>query len=386
MTTAQATSLTRQKDATVAVVLGTRPEIVKLAPVIRRLGSDALVIHTGQHYDAAMSDRFFGEHDLQAPDIVLQAGGATRAKQVAHVVEALDDLFAQREGLRAVVVQGDTNATLAGALAANCRGIPLVHVEAGLRSHDRAMPEEHNRILTDHLSDLLCAARQGNADNLVREGIAPERIAVTGNTVVEAAELQLPSLAVQARTLATHQLVLDGYVLATIHRPENTDDADRLQAILRELADLPLPTVLALHPRTQVAAEQAGLQHLLDRLRVLPPLGSQAFLSLARHAAVLVSDSGGVQEECTVIKRPLVVVRNSTERPESLEEFARLVQPGPEIGASVREILADHAGVLARLEALPSPFGDRTAADRIVRAIDRLAPAPERRHVVGRSA
>lgn len=353
----------------VAVVLGTRPEIVKLAPIIHRLGPAAFVIHTGQHYDRSMSEVFFHENGLTAPDHVLNVGGQSRGQQLAQALGELDRLFAQR-AFDAVVVQGDTNATAAGALAANARSIALVHVEAGLRSHDRAMPEEHNRVLTDHLSDVLCAATSANVENLLREGIPSDRIVLTGNTVVEAVINQLPDSRVRVQLLSAEGLQPDAYVLATIHRPENTDDPGQLQAILTELADLPLPVVLPLHPRTRQAVVNAGLVPLLGRLHVMEPLGSAEFLALARHAAVLVSDSGGVQEECTVLKRPLVVVRRSTERPESMTHFARLVSSGQEVGAAVRALLGGHADLLARLQQAPSPFGDEFAADRVVQAIE----------------
>lgn len=359
----------------VVVILGTRPEIVKLAPVIRRLADAAFVVHTGQHYDADMSEVFISEHGLAEPDLRLAAGGHGRAEQLSHMLLGLDRLFAERD-FAAAVVQGDTNSTLAGALAANSRGVPIVHVEAGLRSYDRAMPEEHNRVMTDHLADVLCAATPGNVANLRTEGIPAERIRLTGNTVVESVLDQLPDEAARLRLLQRFGLAPDGYVLATIHRPENTDSEVALRAILCELAALPLPVVLPVHPRTAAAAARAGLAELLGRLRVVDPMGSSAFLGLAAHAAVLVSDSGGIQEECTVLKRPLVVVRQSTERPEAMTDFAVLVKPGPQIGRSVEAFLDGHAARVVGLQQLPSPFGDHTAADQVVETIHDLARRP----------
>jgi UDP-N-acetylglucosamine 2-epimerase (non-hydrolysing) len=352
----------------VAVVLGTRPEIIKLAPVIRRLGDAALVVHTGQHYDESMSDVFLTERGLDDPDVHLAAGGLGRAEQLSVMLLGLDQALAGR-GISAVVVQGDTNSTLAGALSANALSVPLVHVEAGLRSYDREMPEEHNRVLVDHLADALCAATADNVDNLRREGIPDERVHLTGNTVVEAVMDQLDDPKVTLGVVRAHGLAPDDYVLATIHRPENTDDPAVLRNVLAELADLPCQVVLPLHPRTQAAARRAGAEHLLAAMRVVEPLGSRQFLALAAHAAVLVSDSGGVQEECTVLKRPLVVVRRSTERPEAMADFAVLVQPGPEIGQAVRKRLADLDGWISRLEGLPSPFGDIHSTTRVVDVI-----------------
>jgi UDP-N-acetylglucosamine 2-epimerase (non-hydrolysing) len=350
----------------VAVVLGTRPELVKLAELIRLLGPAARIVHTGQHYDRELSGGFLGELGLPRPEFLTGVGGQPRAVQVGAALTALDTLFAARPP-RAVVVQGDTNAALSGALAANARDLPLVHVEAGLRSHDRAMPEEHNRVLIDRLADVLCAPTPGNRELLLAEGVAAERITVTGNTVVEAVRDHLPPPRERAALLSGHGLNPDGYVLATVHRPENTDDPAALAAVLRELAALAedLPVVMPLHPRTRARIADRGLLPLLGRVTLLPPAGYGTFLALARHAALLVSDSGGVQEETTVLGRPLVVVRRSTERPEALADFADLTRPGPGIGTAARRRLAEGAEGLRRLASLPSPYGDGGASLRI---------------------
>jgi UDP-N-acetylglucosamine 2-epimerase (non-hydrolysing) len=349
----------------VAVVYGTRPEIIKLGGVVRRLGTSALLIHTGQHYDPAMSGRVAGPVAMPVPDVLLEVGGRSRAQQIAGALGDIDHVLAGHD-VRAVIVQGDTNATVAGALAANARGLPLVHVEAGLRSHDRAMPEEHNRVLTDHLSDLLCAPTAGCVRNLAYEGITGDGVVETGNTVVEAVRELLPGLTARRTLLARLGLVPDRYAVATIHRPENTDDPCVLDRILRQLAALPLEVVLPLHPRTAAAVRCHGLDGLLAGLRVVEPLDPATFLGLAAQAAVLVSDSGGVQEECTVIGRPLIVVRRSTERPEVMADFARLVPEGVGLTQAVAEVLDQGATLRARLAALGSPFGDGTACDRIV--------------------
>ncbi|WP_343040425.1 non-hydrolyzing UDP-N-acetylglucosamine 2-epimerase [Streptomyces typhae] len=359
----------------VALVLGTRPELVKLAPVIRLLGPAAHLVHTGQHYDTDLSGRFLTELGLPDPTLLEGVGGKPRAVQISAALTQLDALFADEPPL-AVVVQGDTNASLAGALAANARGIPLVHVEAGLRSHDRAMPEEHNRVVIDQLGDVLCAATEDNRDLLRAEGVPAGRVAVTGNTVVEAVHEHLPSAAVRAELLAAHGVTADRYLLATVHRPENTDDPAALRAILTELAALAaddLPVLFAVHPRTKARLEAAGLGRLLAALTELPPLGYGEFLALARHAAVIVSDSGGVQEETTVLGRPLVVVRRSTERPEAMDAgFAELVAPGRAIGRAVRRRLGEGEAGLRRLASAPSPFGDGLASQRIVALLGAL--------------
>lgn len=356
----------------VAVVLGTRPEMIKLAPVARELGDQVRVFHTGQHYDVAMSENVWSGLGMTAPELVLSVGGGSRARQVGEATTALDSAFAA-DPPAAVVVQGDTNATLAGALVANAQGIPLVHVEAGLRSHDRHMPEEHNRVMVDHIADLLCAPTEVNAANLRAEGIPSERIRLTGNTVVEAVGSQLPATSLSDATLRELGVERDAFVLATIHRPENTDDIENLRTILVELGRFDADVVLPLHPRTRARVETAGLDALLEPLRVVSPLPSAEFLGLAANSAVLVSDSGGLQEECSVIKRPLLVVRNSTERPEVIGTFAQRVLPGPRISATVNGWLADIAEVHSNLAELPSPYGDGTASAQIAAAAIELA-------------
>ncbi|HET9172402.1 MAG TPA: UDP-N-acetylglucosamine 2-epimerase (non-hydrolyzing) [Actinospica sp.] len=351
----------------VTFVLGTRPEIVKLAPLARLFGERARVAYTGQHYDALMSEIFFTECGLRAPDALLEVGGRTRAEQVGAALCRLDRCFAEGAP-SAVVVQGDTNSALAGALAANARGIPLVHVEAGLRSRDRAMPEEHNRILIDHVADLLCAPTEANAANLRAEGIDPRRVAVTGNTVVEALLEALPQPARRAKLLADAGVESGRFVLATVHRPENTDDAGRLAAIMAELTALGeagRPVLFPVHPRTRAALRSVFRDEPPERVVLCEPLGYRDFLALAAECALLISDSGGIQEEATVLRRPLIVVRRSTERPEALDGFAVLVEPGPAIGEHARALLADVPGVRRRLEGLRSPFGDGQASPRI---------------------
>jgi UDP-N-acetylglucosamine 2-epimerase (non-hydrolysing) len=349
----------------IAVILGTRPEIIKLAGVIDGLGEDAFVIHTGQHYDDALSRVFFDGLELPAPDHQLHLGGASRAEQIGRgTTEVAALLDASRPD--AVLVQGDTNSALAGALAANSTGLPLVHVEAGLRSYDRAMPEEHNRVLIDHLSDLLAAPTATAVANLAREGIAGEHVICCGNTVIEAVRRQLPDAAHRVALLQRLGLRSERYILATIHRPENTDNPSQLARILDELAALPLPVVAPLHPRTVAAATAAGLGGKLAQIRVVEPVDSTSFLALAAEAALLISDSGGVQEEVTVLGRPLVVVRRSTERPEALKHFATLVPPESITAAANAYLLAGDQ-LRHKLSITPSPYGDGTASETIVR-------------------
>ena len=355
----------------VAVVMGTRPEMIKLGEILRLLGPAARVVHTGQHFDDTLALRFYGELGLAPPALQLAVGGTSRGQQLGEATRLLDAHFAEDRPV-AVVVQGDTNATLAGALAANARDIPLAHVEAGLRSRDRAMPEEHNRVLTDHLADLCCAPTEVNRANLAAEGIQGDGVEVTGNTIVEALARLLPDRGAQDALLADHAVQAGRFVLATFHRPETVDAPGPLTAVLGGLAGLPLPVVLPLHPRTAKRVADFGLGHLADGLHVVPPVGYREFLGLFARCAFAVSDSGGVQEEASVLKRPVLVVRRSTERPEVLGTFAELVPAGPRIGEVAGGWATDVDALHARLAELPSPYGDGAASLRSVAALGRL--------------
>jgi UDP-N-acetylglucosamine 2-epimerase (non-hydrolysing) len=355
----------------IAVVLGTRPEIVKLAFVIRLLGDAAYIVHTGQHYDANLSGGFFEELELPAPAFHVGVGGASRGAQIGTAVAALDEHLAGHRPL-AVVVQGDTNAVAAGAVAANAREVTLVHVEAGLRSFDRRMPEEHNRVITDHLADLCLAPTETSRGNLRQEGIPDDRIEVTGNTVVEAVRALLPPPGERSAILDAHGVEPRRFVVSTLHRPENVDDPDVFATILQELASLPVPVVLPLHPRSVARIEQHGLAHVLAKLTVIEPIGYREFLALGAESALLISDSGGVQEEASVYKRPVIVVRRSTERPEVIGTFAQRVLPGPDVSRQATALLDDLDAVHGRLAETPCPYGDGKASQRSVDAIVRL--------------
>ncbi len=359
-------------------MLGTRPELIKVAPLVRLLGARARVIHTGQHYDENLSGQFLAELRVGEPDLRLGVGGRSRGGQIGEATSQLEAHF-HSDPPAVVVVHGDTNATVAGALAANAAGIPLVHLEAGLRSFDRAMPEEHNRVVADHLSDLCLAPTETNRANLAAEGIGGDKVLMTGNTIVDAVLDLLPQGEERRSILAAHGLENSGFVLATFHRPENADDPEVLDTILTELSLIDLPVVMPLHPRTRAKIAEFGLGPKLDSLRVLEPIGYRAFLALAAESAFLVSDSGGVQEESSIIKRPVLVVRHSTERPEILGTFAQLVPPGEMISEWAQEWLADLPGLHARLATMPSPYGDGTAAQRSLAAISILLSSPQAR-------
>lgn len=352
----------------IAVVLGTRPEIIKLAPLIIELGDDAYVIHTGQHYDEELSGQLFAQLGIGQPDVVLAGiGGKSRWSQIASAIEALAEEFVVSQP-DVVVVQGDTNTVSAGAQAANYVGIPVVHVEAGLRSDDRRMPEEINRIVTGVLADIHCAATLHNAERLYAEGIAPEKVVVTGNTIIEAT---LSSL--DAPVEAIDGLPSDGYVLSTVHRPENTDTVEALTRVLSELNEIPLEVIFVAHPRTRAAIERFGLEHLIEGMHIVRSLTHTQFLHLAQNARLLVSDSGGIQEEATVLRKPLVVPRRSTERPEAVDAgFSRLARSGESISQAASEMLND-AALLERIATAPSPYGDGTASAQIAQLCRELA-------------
>jgi UDP-N-acetylglucosamine 2-epimerase (non-hydrolysing) len=354
----------------VAVVIGTRPEIVKMAATVRLLGDQVRLIHTGQHEDAELAGVFFTAAGLPAPQALTGICGAPRYEQVSRMTGQLGALFCA-SAPAAVLVQGDTNTAAAAAQAASFTGVPVIHVEAGLRSFDRAMPEEINRCLVGVLADLHCAPTETAAAQLRAEGVPAARIELTGNTIVEATLTMLPGETQATQIAAGFGAEPGQYVLATIHRPENTDDPGRLELILTELSKLGLPVLVPLHPRTRLAVARHGLTAALDRLHPTGPVDHRTFLGLARLARLLVSDSGGVQEECTVLKKPLIVVRNSTERPESIAAgFAHLVPPGPRIGDLGRALIGDDA-LAGRLARVPCPYGDGRASERIAAAARR---------------
>jgi UDP-N-acetylglucosamine 2-epimerase (non-hydrolysing) len=363
-----------QKSAPdIAIVLGTRPEIIKLAPVIKELGSRAWVIHSGQHYDKELAGQHFAELGLPEPDIKLEGiGGRGRGQQIARTVDALTALFEERRP-SAVIVQGDTNTVSAGAQAANYLAIPVIHVEAGLRSHDRGMPEEINRLVTGALADVHCAPTETNAEALVNGGVDRDRVFRTGNTVVEATHDALQGCPDDLTGWFPDGVVPDRFVLATIHRPENTDTEGALRRVLDGLRGITVPVLFLVHPRTRAAIERFALTGLLDGLIVRESPASAEFLALARRATLLVSDSGGVQEEATIIRVPLAVVRRSTERPEAMAAgFAKLITPELDLADEANNMLGD-AVLRHRVASTPSPFGDGLASRRIAEVARALA-------------
>jgi UDP-GlcNAc3NAcA epimerase len=303
----------------VVTIVGNRPQFVKAAAVSRLLreAHEELLVHTGQHYDDDLSRIFFDELEIPAPDRELGAGSGSNSEQTARILAALEPVLAELQP-RLALVYGDTNSTLAGALAAAQAGIPVGHVEAGMRSFDRTMPEELNRVLTDHASDLLLCSTQTAIDNLAREGAAGEAHLV--GDVMADVSLAFREIAAERSTIvADLGLEAAAYLVVTAHRAGNVDDPERLELLVSLLEALPRPVVFPVHPRTRARLEAAGLLDRLDGVTLIAPLGYLDFLELARHARAILTDSGGVQKEAYLLGVPCVTLRDTTEWVETVD-------------------------------------------------------------------
>ena len=335
-----------------------------------RAAHDELLVHTGQHYDDELSAIFVRELELPRPEVELHLGGGTNTEQTARMLGALGELLAD-EAPDAVLVYGDTNSTLAGALAAAQARIALVHVEAGMRSFDRAMPEETNRVLTDHVSDLLLVASQVAADNLARESVAGT-VELVGDVMVDVARVLAPRARADDGPLERAGVTPGAYVLATAHRAGTVDDPQRLRALVALLLAIDEPVVLPLHPRTRARLREADLlARVQAAVTVLPPLGYLAFSALLTRARAVLTDSGGVQKEAYVAGVPCVTIRDTTEWTETvLAGWNVLVDP-----ADPGQALAALARTPPRER--PQLYGDGHAAERVVAALTRLADAAD---------
>lgn len=350
----------------VVVVTGTRPEIIKMAPVIRALEKAKLpymFVHCGQHYDYNMAQQFIENLELPTPSYNLTIESTSPGVQTASIMMQMDQLLNKIEP-SVVLVEGDTNTVLAAALAANKSVVPVGHVEAGLRSFDLRMPEEHNRRLTDHISEYLFAPTERAKANLEKESVWG-KIFVTGNTVIDAVNQHLPIAEKKATIL--EKVPFERFALATAHRAENVDNLSVLNTFMEVFAESPIPIVYPMHPRTKKRLQESNLYNKIEGLKnllILSPLGYLDFLRLMRKCEVLITDSGGIQEEATApsIRKPVLVMRLSTERPEAVEAgFAKVV------GTEKKTILSA-LNNLGDFKNLPfvSPFGDGHAAERIV--------------------
>ncbi len=353
-------------------IVGARPNFMKLAPVMDALathGVDQLLIHTGQHYDANMSKVFFDELGLPKPDLYLGVGSASHARQTAAVMTALEDVLAEHRP-NLVLVAGDVNSTMAAALVAAKACIPLAHIEAGLRSFDRTMPEEVNRVVVDHLSDLLFVTEESGTRNLLEEGIAKDRIHVVGNCMVDSLKRHLDR-ALEAAPWEAFELNPRQYALLTLHRPSNVDDPAALRQMLETLGELSqqLPILFPVHPRTRSRIADSGLE-LPATLQLCGPQPYLIFLGLMARARLVLTDSGGIQEETTALDVPCLTLRWNTERPVTVEQGSnRLVGTDPK---------AIHEGCQAILagnwpSARQPPLWDGKAGQRIAATIEQWA-------------
>jgi UDP-N-acetylglucosamine 2-epimerase (non-hydrolysing) len=313
----------------IIIVVGARPNFIKVAPLMPALaqaGIDARLAHTGQHYDTSMSDVFFRDLEIPEPTWFLGVGSGTHAVQTAKAMVALEELLVA-ETPDALMVVGDVNSTLAGALAASKIHVPVTHLEAGLRSGDMSMPEEVNRLVTDQLSAMLLTPTAGAEDNLLAEGVDAKRIHFVGNIMAESVLANLHRI--EGRDLVRRRLRLEpeGYVLATIHRPENTDHAERLVQVVNALIESPVPVVFPAHPRTQTKLKDLGLPLEAGHIHVIGPVGYLDMLALQRDAAAVITDSGGIQEETCMLGTGCVTVRRNTERQVTVEVGSNRVVP-----------------------------------------------------------
>ena len=352
----------------VSVILGTRPEIIKLSPIIfefERLGLDYFILHSGQHYSYSLDRVFFEQLDLPDAKYNLDVGSGSHGLQTGKMLIGIEGVL-RGESPDVVLVQGDTNTTLAGALAAVKLHIPVGHVEAGLRSYDRSMPEEINRILADHSSDLLFAPTENSKRILLGEGIPEDRIYVTGNTIVDVLYRNIRLAEGRSDVLDHLDLEKQEFFLATVHRQENVDDEERFSKILRGLERVNerfgLPVVYPVHPRAERRMREFGLKP--RGLRLIGPLDYLSFLLLESSARLVLTDSGGVQEETCILHVPCVTLRYNTERPETLEVGSNVLA-GVEPGSIVEKT----GLMLGRERDWPNPFGDGRAGMRIVKIL-----------------
>jgi len=356
-------------------VVGARPNFMKMAPIMAAFAQlkpqvEALLVHTGQHYDVAMNQQYFDALGIPSPDINLEVGSGSHAQQTAEVMKRFEPAMDEVQPA-AVLVVGDVNSTIACALVAAKKGVPVIHVEAGLRSFDRAMPEEINRVLTDQLSDLLFTTEESGADNLAKEGIGAGRVHFVGNVMIDTLRANL------ARAIPAPRIAADAgrpdfkagkgeYAVLTLHRPSNVDDKAVLQGLLETAAKIAerTPVIFPVHPRTRATIEKFGLSHLLDRPEVLllPPMGYLEMLGLMKDARVVLTDSGGIQEETTALGTPCITLRNNTERPITVDEGTNTIA-----GNDPAHILAAYETQLAgagKAGRIPH-FWDGRAAERI---------------------
>ena len=349
----------------IAIIVGTRPEIIKMSPIIReckRRKQDYFILHTGQHYSYNMDKVFFEQLELPKPKYNLDVGSGTQAEQTGRALIGIEQVLI-KEQPEVVLVEGDTNTVLAGALAAAKLHIKIGHVEAGLRSYDRTMPEEINRVLTDHISDFCFAPTEQSQQTLLREGIEKNKIFVTGNTIVDAVYQNLELARKKVNVLERFDLKEREYFLVTVHRSENVDNKDRFQEILTGLQQLEkeykIPVVYPIHPRSRKKMDEFGLS--ADNIHLVDPQDLFGFLQLERHAKVVLTDSGGVQEETCILGNPCVTLRDNTERPETIDVGSNVLA-----GTHPEDIIDAVSMMLHKEIVRNNPFGDGQSSKKII--------------------
>lgn len=358
----------------IGIVLGTRPEIIKMAPVIdeiKRNNSELVLIHTGQHYDINMSKQFFIDLDLPLPQYNIGIGSNTAIKQISIIISKLEEIL-KKEEVDIVLVQGDTNAVVAGALAANKLKIPVGHVEAGLRSFDKNMPEEINRLVADSCSTLYFVPTKETGINLLNEGISHKSIYVTGNTVVDACKRNI-NLALKNSKIKD-EIKFNNYIALTLHRAENVDDDERLINIVNSLINLPYNIVFPIHPHTRKSLEKLDLYKKIEEsehIQIIKPLGYLDFLYLISQATLALTDSGGVQEEAITLDVPCVTLRYNTERPETITCGGNVLAgtESEEITRNISNIL-NNESVYESMSSAKNPYGDGDSAKQIYSIIE----------------
>ncbi len=361
----------------IANVVGARPNFMKIAPIHRRMQQsekiEPILIHTGQHYDEKMSKTFFVDLGMPEPDVYLNVGSGSHAEQTAAVMVKIEQfLVSQRPDL--LIVVGDVNSTIAASLAASKVGVSVAHVEAGLRSFDRNMPEEINRILTDAIADYLFITEQSGIDNLRHEGTPEEKVYFVGNVMIDSLTEHLEKAA-ELSTLSEYNLQPQQYALMTLHRPSNVDNQQVLQKIFDtlEIIQKDTPIIFPIHPRTRKMLGAFGMENQVERmsnLTITDPLGYLPFLRLMSQAKLVLTDSGGIQEETTFLKIPCLTMRANTERPVTVTLGSNQL-----VGMEPEAILAGYNNVLngTLKEAQIPPLWDGMASKRIVDIIEKLA-------------
>lgn len=359
----------------VSVVAGARPNFVKVAPVLRAVeelkpGFEVVLVHTGQHYSPELSDVFFSQLGIRKPDLHLGAGGTSHGQQTARILEAFEAWLMSPEGhMDAVVVVGDVNSTIAAALAASKLGIRVIHLEAGLRSFDRGMPEEINRLATDAISDLLLVSEPDGEVNLAREGVPAERVRYVGNVMIDTLVRHLP----EARRLAPSLRSGAGpYSLVTLHRPSNVDGEASLTAIAEFIVKISRQTgvVFPVHPRTKARLDAFGLSARLEAeagITILPPLGYLENLALMQGAGFVMTDSGGIQEETSYLGIPCLTMRENTERPSTVTVGTNTLV-GTDFALAEEKVQEILTGSYKSGKAIPG--WDGSAAVRVVREVE----------------